>query len=83
MLLISPILAILTIAVVAAASPTDLAQTESFSFSNWVESIIADPKGNHLSPAEAVTAWETSLNVTQPVEARETSHSLTLSPDNS
>lgn len=78
MLFINPILAIVAMAGATAASPTSLAPREIFSFSNWVESIIVDPQGSHLTPAEAVTAWEASLNDTQPVETRELSHGLTL-----
>ena len=29
---------------------------QAFSWENWVEGIIADPNGNHLSPEDAVEA---------------------------
>ena len=40
-------------AATAAAAP---AAAADFSFAQWIEDIIADPSGAHLSPAEAVEA---------------------------
>lgn len=37
-------------------SSTTTAATHSFSISQWIEDIIADPNGAHLSPEEAVAA---------------------------
>jgi hypothetical protein len=38
------------------AMPATTTTTASFAFSQWIEDIIADPTGNHLSPEEAVSA---------------------------
>ncbi|GKT40607.1 uncharacterized protein ColSpa_00788 [Colletotrichum spaethianum] len=37
---------------------------EIFSFSKWVDGIIANPSGDNLTPEEAVEAWHASLNET-------------------
>ncbi|KAH7137919.1 hypothetical protein B0J11DRAFT_500176 [Dendryphion nanum] len=52
-------LAVLTVLALSAsikAVPTAETTPAVFSFSNWIEGIIADPNGNHLTPEEAVAA---------------------------
>ncbi|KAH8699359.1 hypothetical protein GQ44DRAFT_832157 [Phaeosphaeriaceae sp. PMI808] len=41
---------------VAAVPASNAAAAVSFTFSQWIEDIIANPDGEHLSPEEAVTA---------------------------
>ena len=41
-----------------------LAFKSTFSFAQWVEDIIADPHGEHLTPTEALQAWEIARNST-------------------
>lgn len=60
-----PALATLALAALTTAAPTT--QTDSvevFSFSKWVDGIIANPDGDNLTPEEAVEAWHASLNET-------------------
>lgn len=41
------------------------APVERFSFAKWVDGIIADPNGTHLTPEQAIEAWErTVVNAT-------------------
>lgn len=48
-------LAALALAALVAAIPTTTS-TAPFTFVQWVEDIIANPEGDHLSPEEAVAA---------------------------
>ncbi|KAJ3957185.1 hypothetical protein N0V92_006260 [Colletotrichum tropicale] len=60
-----PALATLALAALTTAAPTT--QTDSvevFSFSKWVDGIIANPDGDNLTPEQAVEAWHASLNET-------------------
>ncbi|KAK4148498.1 hypothetical protein C8A00DRAFT_19683 [Chaetomidium leptoderma] len=70
-----PTLAVLalTSAVGAVAVPETSAgassegEVERFSFVKWVDDIIANPKGTHLSPEQAYEAWQaTVVNATEP-----------------
>jgi hypothetical protein len=54
----------------ALALPAAPAEGEIFSFSQWVEGIIANPDGNNLTPDEAVAAWTASLNTTRDGELK-------------
>ena len=38
--------------------------TSNFSFADWVDGIIADPDGDHLTPAQAVAAFHAGRNQT-------------------
>ncbi|KAF9871383.1 hypothetical protein CkaCkLH20_11030 [Colletotrichum karsti] len=58
-----PALATLALASIAGAAPT-AAAAEVFTFSAWVEGIIANPDGDNLTPEEAVEAWRASKNIT-------------------
>ncbi|KAK2042627.1 hypothetical protein LZ31DRAFT_555919 [Colletotrichum somersetense] len=61
-----PALAALALAQLTGATPvtTQSGTTEVFSFSKWVDGIIANPDGDNLTPKEAVEAWHASLNET-------------------
>lgn len=48
-----PALAFLATISMVAAAP---AETKAFTFSQWIEDIIANPDGDHLSPEQAVAA---------------------------
>ncbi|KAM7203602.1 hypothetical protein V8F20_003897 [Naviculisporaceae sp. PSN 640] len=63
------ILSILTLCLSAAATPV---ANKRFSFRTWVEDIIQNPDGNHLSPEEAIAAWQASAqsNYTRPFSAQ-------------
>ena len=50
--LVSALLALSTSVAAAPSAPT----STEFTFAQWIEDIIADPTGSHLSPAEAVAA---------------------------
>lgn len=43
---------------VSPSAPAVIPRDEGFSFEQWVEDILADPEGDHLSPEEAVKAAE-------------------------
>lgn len=45
---------ILALSATAAAAPTTT--STDFTFAQWIEDIIANPQGDHLSPEEAVAA---------------------------
>jgi hypothetical protein len=47
------------------AAPSKEIVTSSFSFLDWVDRIIADPNGEHLSPEEAVAAFWAGRNGTR------------------
>ncbi len=49
-------------AIPTAQAPDTTSTTEPFSFSTWIEGIIADPDGTHLTPEEAVAAKQASVN---------------------
>jgi hypothetical protein len=55
----------ITSLVVAVPTASTTGVSSTFSFSNWVESIIANPDGDNLSPEQVVEAWQASLNNTQ------------------
>ncbi|EFQ27390.1 hypothetical protein CGRA01v4_04466 [Colletotrichum graminicola] len=61
-----PTLAALAVAQLTGATPvaTQSGTTEVFSFSKWVDGIIANPNGDNLTPEEAVEAWHASVNET-------------------
>jgi hypothetical protein len=48
-----------------AAAPTEV-ESEVFSFGKWIDDIIDNPDGDHLSPEEAVAAWSASSSGTSP-----------------
>jgi hypothetical protein len=49
---------------VGASSETEV---EGFSMTKWVDDIIANPNGTHLSPEQAYEAWQTTVaNATEP-----------------
>jgi hypothetical protein len=49
---------------VGASSETEV---EGFSMTKWVDDIIANPNGTHLSPEQAYEAWQTTvINATEP-----------------
>lgn len=61
------VLALMASTALAAAVPATLAtnaeiRSSTFSFSSWVEEIIANPDGDHLSPDEAVEAFFAAEN---------------------
>lgn len=61
-----PALATLALAALTTAAPTT--QTDSvevFSFSKWVDGIIANPHGDNLTPEEAVEAYYKSVNASE------------------
>ncbi|KAF2996618.1 hypothetical protein E8E13_001820 [Curvularia kusanoi] len=58
-------LAALSTSVAAAPSPA-----ADFSFAQWIEDIIADPNGSHLSPAEAVKAKDAAVAAASPLQKR-------------
>ncbi len=42
-------------------------EVERFSFAKWVDDIITNPNGTHLSPEQAYEAWQTTVaNATKP-----------------
>lgn len=56
----------LCIAVIAAPAPADTSLETPFTFSSWIEAIIANPSGSHLTAAEAVAV----ANISQAVATR-------------
>ena len=54
-------LAALAVSALVAAIPTTTS-TAPFTFVQWVEDIIANPDGDHLSPEEAVTAKNAAVD---------------------
>lgn len=55
----------------ALAAPSAAAAAADFSFAQWVEDIISDPSGAHLSPTEAVEAKNAAVAAsTSPFEKR-------------
>lgn len=50
-------LALLALSQAVGAIPTPETAAPSFSFVEWVDSIIANPNGDHLTPEEAVAAF--------------------------
>jgi hypothetical protein len=60
-------LALLAVCHSAGAAPTTPETelvTSSFSFAEWVEGIIANPQGDHLTPEQAIAAFNASRNNT-------------------
>ncbi|KAK1960980.1 hypothetical protein LY78DRAFT_645670 [Colletotrichum sublineola] len=64
-----PALAALALAQLTGATPV-AASSSTFSFSKWVDGILANPNGDNLTPEEAVEAWKESLNETSAVATR-------------
>lgn len=63
-------IAALTLSACVAAIPgARTTSTTPFTFAQWVEDIIADPNGDHLSPEEAVAAKNAAVAAT-PIERR-------------
>ncbi|KAM5344514.1 hypothetical protein ACJ41O_013050 [Fusarium nematophilum] len=54
-------LAVLASSSLITALPAKPVAVEQFSYEKWVDGIIADPNGNHLSPEEAVKARMASV----------------------
>lgn len=54
---------LLALSTSAAAAPSTSTSTE-FTFVQWIEDIIADPAGDHLSPEEAVAAKNAAMSNT-------------------
>lgn len=52
------LLAAVTLSSSTTASPFN---APNFTFAKWVDEIIANPSGPHLSPEEAVTAYEATI----------------------
>jgi len=50
-------LAVLALSHIVGAFPTASTAKSSFSFVDWVDGIIANPDGEHLTPEEAVAAF--------------------------
>ena len=66
-----PVLALLTLSTSVAAIPT--ASTTSatpFTFVQWIEDIIANPNGDHLTPEQAVAAKNAAVAEANPLEKR-------------
>jgi len=55
------LLAVLGAVRAAPTAPETELVTSSFSFAEWVEGIIADPQGNHLTPEQAIAAFNAGL----------------------
>ncbi|KAK2024962.1 hypothetical protein LX32DRAFT_568971 [Colletotrichum zoysiae] len=68
-----PAVAALALAQVTGATPVaaQSSAVEVFSFSKWIDGIIANPEGDNLTPEEAVEAWQESLNETSVAAAGE------------
>ena len=49
--------ALLGLVSIIGAAPSKADISANFTFEKWVESIIADPNGDNLTPEEAVAAW--------------------------
>lgn len=69
-----PALVLLPLAPLVASIPTSAATearsvVSTFSWSQWVEDIIAHPD-HHLSPEEAVAAWKASFTNTTQLDER-------------
>jgi hypothetical protein len=62
-------------AVGAAPAAAAAVVTSSFSFAEWVEQIIADPQGDHLTPEQAVAAFQAGQNSTNTSTSTSTSSS--------
>jgi hypothetical protein len=59
-------LALLAVGQAVGAVPTAGALPPTFSFVDWVDQIIADPDGDHLSPEEAVVAFYAAASSSSP-----------------
>lgn len=71
-LLLAALAALSTSALAAPSSPSAApAAAADFSFAQWVEDIIANPAGAHLSPSEAVEAKNAAVAAsTSPFQKR-------------
>lgn len=70
-----PAFALLALSASVAAVPT--ASNTSpvvFSFVQWIEDIIANPDGDHLTPEEAVAAKNAAMASANPLEKRVNCH---------
>jgi hypothetical protein len=63
-----PLLAVLALAVSVTAAPATSAT--SFTFAQWIEDIIANPDGDHLTPEQAVEAKNAAVAVSNPLSVR-------------
>jgi hypothetical protein len=63
-----PLLAVLALAVSVTAAPATSAT--SFTFAQWIEDIIANPDGDHLTPEQAVEAKNAAVAVSNPLNVR-------------
>ena len=62
------------------AGPTE-GDSEVFSFGKWIDDIIDNPDGNHLTPEEAVAAWSASSNGTSAVAGALDKRAPLICPD--
>ncbi|KAH8724868.1 hypothetical protein GQ44DRAFT_707950 [Phaeosphaeriaceae sp. PMI808] len=66
-----PILTLLTLSASVAAIPTAASTSgTTFTFTQWIEDIIANPNGDHLTPDEAVAAKNAAVASTNPLNTR-------------
>jgi hypothetical protein len=66
-----PILTLLALSASTVAIPTTgTTSGTTFTFAQWIEDIIANPGGNHLTPEEAVAAKKAAIATTNPLNAR-------------
>lgn len=63
-----PLIALLTLATSVTAAPATSATT--FTFAQWIEDIIANPDGDHLTPEEAVAARIAAVSAANPLNVR-------------
>ncbi|ORY13955.1 hypothetical protein BCR34DRAFT_613085 [Clohesyomyces aquaticus] len=56
----------LTVSVAAVPTASNAAAAAPFTFSQWIEDIIANPDGQHLSPEEAVAAKNAAVGAESP-----------------
>jgi hypothetical protein len=66
-----PILSLIALSASVAAIPTTgTTSAVTFTFAQWIEDIIANPDGNHLSPEEAVAAKNAAVATANPLDTR-------------
>lgn len=66
-----PLIALVALATSIAAFPTaDTMSTTPFTFVQWVEDIIVNPEGDHLTPEEAVEAKNAAVAAANPLGKR-------------
>lgn len=54
-----------TLAAVCTSAPSDTLPSKRFSFEEWARGIAENPKGNHLSPEEAMVAYNETIVASQ------------------